>query len=241
MVKRKKLWAYCVLRIVYRLRNTPYAILLFTAVSLFFFSASLTNAQTNEPAATPTADRLAAPPTVPAPTQADDGAQLYWLYCQPCHGDRGQGLTDAPDDDWRAQYPPEDQFCWNSGCHGARPYENGFTIPRKVPAVLGNDTLTRFATMEEVYTYISTNMPYQWPGALKEEEYLAITAFFAREHGVWQGRQLTKEELADLRLRPLPALSPASDPPFFPWLFAAGAGFLLFLLLGGFFWRQWRR
>ena len=50
---------------------------------------------------TPTVDRLAAPPTVPAPNQADEGAQLYWLYCQPCHGDQGQGLTD----EWRAQFP----------------------------------------------------------------------------------------------------------------------------------------
>lgn len=46
------------------------------------------------PGATPTIDRLLAPPTVPAPNQADEGAQLYWLHCQPCHGDQGQGLTD---------------------------------------------------------------------------------------------------------------------------------------------------
>ena len=43
---------------------------------------------------TPTPDRLAPPPTVASPAQADVGAQVYWLNCQPCHGDRGQGLTD---------------------------------------------------------------------------------------------------------------------------------------------------
>src|SRR5688572_23546779 len=59
------------------------------------------------PAVTPTIDRLAAPPTVENPNQADEGAQLYWLHCLPCHGDQGQGLTD----EWRAQYPPEDQNC----------------------------------------------------------------------------------------------------------------------------------
>ena len=46
------------------------------------------------PNPTPTLDRLAPPPTVASPTQADVGAQVYWLNCQPCHGDRSQGLTD---------------------------------------------------------------------------------------------------------------------------------------------------
>ncbi|MCZ7667923.1 MAG: hypothetical protein M5U34_12380 [Chloroflexi bacterium] len=35
-------------------------------------------------------DRLAPPPTVENPTQLDEGAYLYWLYCIPCHGDKGQ-------------------------------------------------------------------------------------------------------------------------------------------------------
>src|SRR5215467_8930723 len=50
---------------------------------------------------TPTIDRLAEP-TLPAqPSQADYGSQVYWLNCSPCHGDRGQGLTD----EFRQQYP----------------------------------------------------------------------------------------------------------------------------------------
>ena len=81
------------------------------------------------PNATPTVDRLAAPPTVEHPSQADVGAQVFWLNCQPCHGDVGQGLTQ----DWINQYPPEDRNCWDSGCHGDRPYENGFTLPKIVP------------------------------------------------------------------------------------------------------------
>ncbi|MGH2538884.1 MAG: hypothetical protein ACRDHL_15955, partial [Candidatus Promineifilaceae bacterium] len=69
-------------------------------------------------------DRLASP-TPAGHAQSDSGAQLYWLHCQPCHGDQGQGLTD----EWRAQYPPEEQNCWQSGCHGPRPYEEGFSLP----------------------------------------------------------------------------------------------------------------
>jgi cytochrome c len=153
------------------------------------------------PSATPTIDRLAAPPTVENPNQADDGAQLFWLHCQPCHGDRGQGLTD----EWRAQYPPEDQNCWEGGCHGKRPYENGFMLPESVPAVIGDGSLGKFETMGQVYTFISAAMPLQNPGHLSEEEYLAITAFLARSHGVGDGMSLDTTSVYEVRLKPLPA------------------------------------
>ena len=136
-----------------------------------------------KPAVTPTVDRLAAPPTVEHPTQADEGAQLFWLHCQPCHGDQGQGLTD----EWRAQYPPEDQNCWERGCHGNRPYENGFTLPSTVPAVIGDGSLARFESMGQVYVYAKAAMPLQNPAHLSEEEYLAITAFLARGRELWTG------------------------------------------------------
>lgn len=153
---------------------------------------------TPTPQATPTIDRLAAPPTAENPTQADEGAQLFWLHCQPCHGDVGQGLTD----EWRAQYPPEDQNCWESGCHGRHPYEEGFTLPTAVPAVTGQDSLQRFETIGQVYGFITAAMPYQDPGHLTEEEYLAITAFLARAHDLWDGTPLTAENVNNILLHP---------------------------------------
>jgi mono/diheme cytochrome c family protein len=132
------------------------------------------------PAATPTVDRLAAPPTVEHPSQADLGAQLFWGHCQPCHGDQGQGLTD----DWRAQYPVEDQNCWKSRCHGASPYANGFTLPTVVPAVIGPATLARFNSAADLHRFISQAMPFQAPGSLTDEEYWALTAFLLRAHDV---------------------------------------------------------
>ena len=128
----------------------------------------------------PTVDRLAAPPTAASPNQADTGAQLYWLHCQPCHGDRAQGLTD----EWRAQYPPEDQNCWNSGCHGQQPYANGFILPTQVPALVGAGTLGRFATAADLHNFISRAMPFQAPGSLTPDEYWSITAFLLRGHGL---------------------------------------------------------
>ncbi len=150
---------------------------------------------------TPSPDRLAPPPTVISPTQADTGAQLYWLNCQPCHGDRGQGLTD----EWRNQYPPEDRNCWDSGCHGERPYENGFKLPATVPALIGGDSLSRFESLGQVYAFMRAAMPFQAPGSLADEEYLSITAFLGRAHGVWNGAQLLDAAgLAGVRLRPAP-------------------------------------
>lgn len=148
------------------------------------------------PEATPTVDRLAAPPTVENPTQSDNGAQLYWLHCQPCHGDRGQGLTD----DWRAQYPPEDQNCWDSGCHGERPYESGFTLPRTVPALIGEDSLNRFETLGQVYAYASSAMPFQEPGHLSQEEYLAIVAFIGQSNNILSDTLLSSENVHSIRL-----------------------------------------
>lgn len=196
----------------------------------------------------PTVDRLAAPPTVENPTQADEGAQLYWLNCQPCHGDRGQGLTD----EWRAQYPPEDQNCWESGCHGERPYERGFTLPTRVPPVVGPGSLERFQTAGQVVAYIQSAMPYQAPGSLSQEEYLAITAFLAREHGVWDGRPLRTETVDRLRFQPeddgpseTPPADSAGSSPVGPPRDYRLAGIVILvvpvLLLGVWLWGRRRR
>ena len=185
-------------------------LLLLSLICLCFFWVGL---QAQEPVPpTPTIDRLAPPPTVPSPTQADDGAYLFWLNCQPCHGDRGQGLTA----EWRAQYPEEDQNCWNAGCHGKRPYENGFTLPEIVPAVIGENSLSRFITAGQLYAFIRTAMPFEYPGSLPDDEYLAIAAFLLRENSLGNGTILTKETVYDVNLRPAPAAIPAdttATPP----------------------------
>jgi cytochrome c len=208
-----------------RIRTRPLLGLLLT-LWVIGTAAALPNEQSPTPsltavAPTPTLDRLAAPPTVPSPTQADEGAQLYWLWCQPCHGDQGQGLTD----EWRAQYPEEDQNCWASGCHGARPYENGFTLPETVPPVTGETSLKRFNTLGDLYAYIRVAMPYEFPGTLSDEEYLAITAFLGRAHEAWNESPLDERNGYEMRLRPqekLHTLQPIpvaihrhtpSDPP----------------------------
>lgn len=154
----------------------------------------------NETQVTPTKDRLAPPPTVENPTQLSEGAYLYWLYCIPCHGDMGQGLTD----EWRAEYPEEDQYCWNSKCHGTNPPEPyGFQIPTVVPAiVIPHGGLERFDTMGEVYYYTRGSMPLELPGKLTDEEYLAIMVFLANEMGIWDGQAYDAQNVLKVHLRP---------------------------------------
>jgi len=133
----------------------------------------------------PTQDRLAEPTLPASPSQADYGAQQFWFQCLPCHGDQGQGLTE----EFRMLYPPEERNCWESGCHGPRFYENGWTIPTLVPALVGAGSLQKFPNALILQTYIKAAMPYQWPGTLDDETAWAITAFLMRENGLWHANQ----------------------------------------------------
>jgi hypothetical protein len=117
----------------------------------------------------------------------------------PCHGDRGQGLTD----EFRDVYPPEDRNCWTSGCHGNRPYEHGFTLPESVPALIGSDTLMQFPTAGNLFGFINGAMPFQAPGSLDAEVYWQITAFLLRENGVTLGPEaLVADNAMQLPFRP---------------------------------------
>jgi cytochrome c len=141
----------------------------------------------------PTPDRLAQP-TLPAnPSQADKGAQVYWLTCLPCHGDRGQGLTE----EFKQTYPEEDRNCWASGCHGKRPYENGFTLPKTIPPLVGTETLQKFSNALILRSYIFAAMPYWRPASLTEEESWQVTAFLLRENNLWNGDEELTASNAD--------------------------------------------
>ncbi len=126
----------------------------------------------------------------------------------PCHGDRGQGLTD----EFRTTYPPEDRNCWTSGCHGTRPYANGFKLPISIPAVIGAGTLQKFANAAVLQGYIKGAMPFWKPGSLTDEQAWQVTAFVLRANGLWDGRvELTPSNAEQVRVRANEA-SPTSAP-----------------------------
>ena len=157
---------------------------------------------------TPTIDRLAQPTLPEQPSQADEGAQVYWLSCLPCHGDKGQGLTD----EFRTTYPPEEQYCWERGCHGEVPYENGFKIPKAIPGVIGDGTLAKFTDAAQLNSYIRAAMPFWKPGSLTQEQAWQVTAFILRENGIWNDLAPLNETNANtvkiLRASPVPTSTP---------------------------------
>ncbi|GAB4455007.1 MAG: hypothetical protein Kow0070_02500 [Anaerolineales bacterium] len=157
----------------------------------------------------PTPDRLAEPTLPPTPSQADYGAQVYWLSCLPCHGDRGQGLTD----EFRAAYPPEEQYCWERGCHGENPYESGFTLPKSIPAVIAPEALAKFSDAAQLQAYIRAAMPFWKPGSLSDDEAWRVTAFLLRQNGLWEGTgELNASNAAGVRiLRQTPTLPPTAE------------------------------
>jgi mono/diheme cytochrome c family protein len=179
------------IKIFFRLTLIPLGIALLLAALFFDMGTAVSSHPQAGVSATP--DRLAEPTLPASPSQADRGAQVYWLSCLPCHGDFGQGLTD----EFRTVYPPEDRNCWDSGCHGKRPYENGFTIPTKIAAIIGPDTLGKFPTAANLRGYIFAAMPFWKPGSLTEEGSWQVTAFLLRANGLWDARQELNASNAD--------------------------------------------
>jgi len=128
---------------------------------------------------TPTFDinRLAQPPTVIPPAQADNGEQIYWGMCAVCHGDQGQGLTE----DWVNSFPVEERNCWDSGCHASDAPANSFELPQTgIPALAGAGKLSRFSNSFELYRHIHQNMPFLRAGSLTSEEAWSLTAYILR-------------------------------------------------------------
>jgi len=181
-------------------------------------------------------ERLAKPTVPPEPSQADLGAQDYWLYCLPCHGDRGQGLTD----EFRETYPPDEVNCWQAGCHGKRPYQDGFTLPTAIPAVISHEAVRKFTDAAQLNAYIRAAMPYWNPGSLTDDQAWRVTAFLLRENGLWDGiGELNASNAGGIKIQngtPTPLVMSEQAPigegnAGFPWMVIIGAASLALILL----------
>ncbi|HTP08763.1 MAG TPA: c-type cytochrome, partial [Anaerolineae bacterium] len=150
-------------------------------------------------------------PTATPPTQGGHGHDLFYIYCMSCHGDQGQGLTD----EFRYRvYPPEDTNCWKSGCHGSRPYDDGFTLPQTVPALIGEGTLQHFDTAQNMYDFMRRAMPFNKPGSLSDEQYLQVLAFLLESnHLVPVGTRLDATSLASIVIHHSAPATPTFNAP----------------------------
>lgn len=144
---------------------------------------------------TPTYDPLVEPVVPENPSDYELGRNWYWHYCMPCHGDKGQGLTDV----WRAVWEPDHQDCWGKGCHAGERMEDSFKIPTTVPPIVSSLKLARFSSYQALSGYLETTHPPQSPGCLDGEQYRAIALYLFSEND-----------------RPLvdPTLTPAITPAY---------------------------
>ncbi len=129
-----------------------------------------------DPAQGATSDRLAQPVLGEWPTQVEVGRYHYYYNCMPCHGDRGQGLTD----EWRGVWVEDHQNCWARGCHTGKSELAAFYIPRSVPPVT---ELGHFETAEALFAFLRATQPPQRPGTLTDAEYWALTAYLLFQSG----------------------------------------------------------
>lgn len=201
---------------------------IFLGFSLVFTSTARATGTPPSPSPTPTPgmsflpERLQPPPTVYPPTQADQGAQVYYQVCMVCHGDRGQGLTE----DYLSLLDPSDRNCWQSHCHASNHPLEGFEIPRFAPAVIGPGVLEPFRNAVILHDYVQARMPWQAPGSLSKDEYWQLTAFLLRANGYDPGPVPLDEDRAaaiSLGAKPTPTPTPAS--PLAGILESAGSGF----------------
>jgi hypothetical protein len=121
------------------------------------------------------------------------GHHEYWMSCMVCHGDKGQGLTE----EWRSVLDPEDQNCWQSRCHAPNHPPEGFQIPRKSPLVMGPGALGAYRTAQDLYDYLSVDMPWSFPGLFDEKTYWELTAYMAQVNNVDLPPELLGPENAD--------------------------------------------
>lgn len=165
--------------------------------------------------ATPTYNPLVEPSVPENPSDHELGRNWYWHHCMPCHGDKGQGLTD----EWRAVWEPDHQNCWGRGCHSGKRVEDSFAIPTIVPPIVSSLKLARFTSYQELQGYLETTHPPQSPGCLTDEQYRTIALYLFREND----RPLIVSTLTLAitpthtntplpELTPARALAPQSDP-----------------------------
>jgi len=157
-----------------KMTQLPLGVLFMILVGWIPSQGQITTYQDVSQTLTPTPNRLAEPSLSENPTQYEEGHYLYWLNCMPCHGDQGQGLTD----EFRELWPEDHQNCWGRGCHGGRLEDEGFPLPREIPAIIsssGEDLI--FSNPDELFEYLHNTHPPQNPGILPVDEYWAIADY----------------------------------------------------------------
>lgn len=118
-----------------------------------------------------------------AQKKAGPGAELYEKECAACHGQRGEGLANAPaimGANALPEYPRDPSLSTNPAMSNNATQQAGDTT--RPPGAPSRDA---FRTAQDLFDYVSTRMPLpkSKAGTLKPEQYWAITHFMLVAHG----------------------------------------------------------
>lgn len=156
---------------------TPLLLLPALLLPFSLYNHSITAPTAGAASPTPAPDPLAVPVLPENPSEIDLGRVTYYYHCMPCHGDKGQGLTD----EWRGVWVEDHQDCWSRGCHGGKPNDLGFPIPRDVPPIMPPfSSLARFASTDDLIDFLHVSHPPQNPGILNEAASASLAAYLTR-------------------------------------------------------------
>ena len=115
---------------------------------------------------------------------AATGADVYGRECAECHGQRGEGLGSAPAIMGSGALPefPRDQTATGS----PMTTDTEELRIRQLSRPQGAPTRDPFRTAQDVYSYISVNMPMgrSRAGQLKPEQYWAVLSYLLLANGV---------------------------------------------------------
>jgi mono/diheme cytochrome c family protein len=115
--------------------------------------------------------------------KAAPGAGVYRQQCAPCHGERGEGLASSPaimGSGALALYERDPATSTNPAMQDPAERLRTQNLPP------GADVRGAFRTAQDVFTYVSREMPLprSKAGTLKPEEYWAVTNYILVGHGV---------------------------------------------------------
>jgi mono/diheme cytochrome c family protein len=119
-----------------------------------------------------------------AKSSASNGFALFEQNCASCHGDRGQSVSRAPrvmGEGALPEYPPEHNV--NADPAAGDPELLRLRAQTRPAGAPWRDP---FHTAQDLYHYVSTNMPLPADkvGKLSSEQYWAIINFMLVAHGV---------------------------------------------------------
>lgn len=118
-----------------------------------------------------------------AQKKAAPGGELYERECATCHGKRGEGMTGAPavvGVGALQEYPRDKSLSTSPAMSNNAQQQAGDST--RPPGAPSRDP---FRTAQDLFNYVSTQMPRpkSRAGALKPDEYWAITSFLLLAHG----------------------------------------------------------